>query len=134
LGTRQRPDGDVAEPDLVVVVLEQDRPRLRGAKFREGAELAPGDPLLPFLARGVDFEDLLAVEPVLDPGPLRDDPRLVERADGPEHLLALVRGKKVIKGSAAGRGLLGVGVVVVVEDLVLAAVEPLARDGERAVL
>src|SRR5688500_13420835 len=60
------PDLDLAVPDLVAVILQEDVPLLRLAEAGDVLELALGDGLAQRRRVELVLEDLLAVQPVLD--------------------------------------------------------------------
>src|SRR5438105_3356742 len=77
----QNANFDISIPDVVTVVLEGNMPFLVPGKPREIFELALGDQGTQSRASQIIFEDLLAVEPILDVSVSDDYAHLVIFAD-----------------------------------------------------
>src|SRR5258708_2811356 len=77
----ERADADVAERDLVAVVLECEVSGLVETVARHLRELARGDLPLPLGAPELVLEELHAVQPMLDVAAAHQDARLVPAAD-----------------------------------------------------
>src|SRR5688572_21638989 len=98
---RQHADADVAEGDLVAVVLQGDVAAARAAVARHLPELAGGDALLPLRAAELVFQQLFAVEPVLHVVAAHHQPPLVPLAG---------RARYVTRGGVQGEVAAGGGV------------------------
>src|SRR5262245_58796137 len=89
--TDQRSDFKVAEPDFIAVVLQENSCLELCAEAGDVLVLAFGDCLQQRRALQFVFDDLRAVQPMLDVLALDEDARLVELADGLEPLRAIRR-------------------------------------------
>src|SRR5258707_14341442 len=127
---RAAEDLDVAEGDLVAVVLKQDVAGNLGAESGHVLELALRDGGPELRRAQLVLQDLAPVEPVLDVVAAYEDPRLVPFAHRPQRL---VRGRRqdVVEGAGLAMGAhLGVRMTRVVEHLVLVRDRPFAVLGD----
>src|SRR5262245_36357371 len=108
---------DVAVPHGVAMILQQDVAFGGFAETLRVFELALGDVLFQFLAAALEFEDLDAVQPVLNVVAFDNDARVVEFA-GRFELLVFARGDQVVErrgGAITGDSSFGVGMVFVIQ-------------------
>src|SRR5262245_7510115 len=114
---------DVAIPDGVVVVLQQDVAFGGFAESLRIFELALRNALFEILAATLELNHLHAIQPVLDVIAFDDYAREVEFADGIE-LFVLARGDQIVErsgGVIARDARLCVGMVGVIQNLILKA-------------
>ena len=108
----QAADADVAEPELLTVMLEYDMPFAFLHEARFVGELALLDERGDLVAAPSVFDDLLAVEPVFDVVALDDEPCLIEFADGFGFLFR-VGGDQGVERAGGGLRVFAVAVLVV---------------------
>ncbi len=116
----QASDLDVAVPDAVSVILQEDEAVLQLAEPRDVLELALRDRCAQRRAVELVLQHASAVQVVLDCRPVRHDPALIELTGGPDR--TILSGEDVIERRRLPmRADLRVGVPLIVDELVLVA-------------